>query len=162
MADQVFAGFGDARRLRRGEVVIPPRSPLVDADVFPGMVTNGGALVVLGVLDAGLAYRAVDWTTVVLLGAMIAVFGQLIGNTATALIVVPIAVSAAGDIGVSGGPVPMSVAVAAAVAFLTPVATPANGARRPSLRRLLEVRTVPARAVLRRGDVPLAAVRRPS
>ena len=241
------------------EVVIPPRSPLVDADVFPGMVTESGdlvvvavqrggaelegesvlaagdtlllsgtwgaldehldspevlvvdppgavrrqtvpmgpgakralavlagmvvllatgavpasvasvlaacALVVLRVVDVGQAYRSVDWTTVVLIGAMIAVssaikdtgaaakiahllvttvgdsgphallaglfvltavFGQLISNTATALIVVPIAVSAAGYIGVSARPVLMSVAVAAAAAFLTPVATPAN------------------------------------
>ena len=97
-----------------------------------------------------------SWTTVVLIGAMIAVsnaikdtgaaekiahllvttvgdagphallaglfvltavFGQMISNTATALIVVPIAVSAAGDIGVSARPVLMSVAVAAAASF---------------------------------------------
>jgi di/tricarboxylate transporter len=241
------------------EVVIPPRSPLIDADVFPGMVTSSGdlmvmavqrggtelegdsvlaagdtlllrgtwgaldenldasevlvvdppevvrrqavpmgpgakraivvlvvmvallasgavpafiasvlaacAMVVLRVVDVNAAYRAIDWTTVMLIGAMIAVsnaikdsgaaekiahllvatvgdagphallaglfvltavFGQLISNTATALIVVPIAVSAAGDIGVSARPVLMSVAVAAAASFLTPVATPAN------------------------------------
>jgi di/tricarboxylate transporter len=35
-------------------------------------------------------------------------------------------VSAAGDVGVSPRPVLMSVAVAAAASFLTPVATPAN------------------------------------
>jgi len=55
-----------------------------------------------------------------------AVFGQLISNTATALIVVPIAVSAAAELGASARPVLMSVAVAAAAAFLTPIATPAN------------------------------------
>jgi di/tricarboxylate transporter len=55
-----------------------------------------------------------------------AVFGQLISNTATALIVIPIAVTAAVDLGVSVRPVLMSVTVAAAAAFLTPVATPAN------------------------------------
>jgi di/tricarboxylate transporter len=248
-----------SREAGAAEVVIPPRSPLVDADVFPGMVTESGdlmvmavqrggaelegetvlavgdtlllggtwtaldenldrsevlvvdppevvrrqtvplgpgakraiavlvgmvvllatgavpaavasvlaacAMVVLGAIDAGQAYRAISWTTVVLIGAMIAVsnaiaesgaaeriahllvetvgdagphallaglfvltavFGQLISNTATALIVVPIAVSAAGDVGVSARPVLMSVAVAAAAAFLTPVATPAN------------------------------------
>ncbi|MFZ1997254.1 MAG: SLC13 family permease, partial [Solirubrobacteraceae bacterium] len=55
-----------------------------------------------------------------------AVFGQLISNTATALIVIPIAISAAAEIGVSPRPVLMSVAVAAAASFLTPIATPAN------------------------------------
>jgi di/tricarboxylate transporter len=52
--------------------------------------------------------------------------GQLISNTATALIVIPVSVSAAADIGVSAKPVLMCVAVAAAASFLTPVATPAN------------------------------------
>jgi len=55
-----------------------------------------------------------------------AVFGQLISNVATALIVMPIAVSAAEQIGVSARPVLMCVCVAAGAAFLTPVATPAN------------------------------------
>jgi di/tricarboxylate transporter len=55
-----------------------------------------------------------------------AVLGQLISNTATALIVIPIAVSAARDMDVSAKPALMAVAVSAAAAFLTPVATPAN------------------------------------
>jgi di/tricarboxylate transporter len=55
-----------------------------------------------------------------------ATLGQLISNTATALIVIPIALSAAGDMGVSARPVLMAVTVAAAASFLTPVATPAN------------------------------------
>ncbi|MFM2079230.1 MAG: hypothetical protein RJA49_3120 [Actinomycetota bacterium] len=55
-----------------------------------------------------------------------AVLGQLISNMATALIVIPIAVSAAVESGVSPRPVLMAVNVAAAAAFLTPVATPAN------------------------------------
>jgi di/tricarboxylate transporter len=52
--------------------------------------------------------------------------GQLISNVATALIVIPIAVSAAGEMDVSARPVLMCVAVSAAASFLTPVATPAN------------------------------------
>ena len=55
-----------------------------------------------------------------------AVLGQLISNTATALIVIPIAVSSAVELGVSPRPVLMAVNVAAAAALLTPVATPAN------------------------------------
>jgi di/tricarboxylate transporter len=52
--------------------------------------------------------------------------GQLISNMATALIVIPIAVSAAAELDVSAKPVLMAVCVAAAASFLTPVATPAN------------------------------------
>lgn len=55
-----------------------------------------------------------------------AVFGQLISNMATALIVIPIAVTAANELGVSARPVLMTLTIAAAAAFLTPVATPAN------------------------------------
>jgi len=54
------------------------------------------------------------------------IFGQLISNTATALIMIPIAVSAAEQLDISARPVLMSLCVGAAVAFLTPVATPAN------------------------------------
>ncbi len=55
-----------------------------------------------------------------------AVFGQLISNTATALIMIPIAITAATDFGISVRPVMMSLTVAAAGAFLTPIATAAN------------------------------------
>ena len=55
-----------------------------------------------------------------------AALGQLISNMATALIVIPIAISAAADMNVSAQPVLMAVAVSAAASFLTPVATPAN------------------------------------
>jgi di/tricarboxylate transporter len=128
-------------------------------------VLAAGALVLTRVLTVKQAYRSVSWTTVVLIGGMIpvsvavqqsgaaadiakllvdvvgdagphalllglfvitAVFGQLISNTATALIMIPIAISAATDLGVSVRPVMMSLTVAAAAAFLTPVATPAN------------------------------------
>jgi di/tricarboxylate transporter len=55
-----------------------------------------------------------------------AVLGQLISNMATALIVFPIAVEASRDLDVSVRPALMCVAVAAAAALITPVATPAN------------------------------------
>lgn len=65
---------------------------------------------------------------VLLLGLFLitAVFGQLISNMATALIMIPIAVTAAVDLGISVRPVLMALTVAAAASFLTPVATPAN------------------------------------
>jgi di/tricarboxylate transporter len=53
-------------------------------------------------------------------------FGQLISNTATALIILPVGVSAAAELAVSPRPVLMAIAVAASAAYITPVATPAN------------------------------------
>ena len=63
-----------------------------------------------------------------LLGLVLLTFalGQLISNMATALIVLPVAISAAAELDVSAKPVLMAVAVASAAALLTPVATPAN------------------------------------
>ena len=55
-----------------------------------------------------------------------AVLGQVISNTATAMIVIPIAVMAAGELGISAKPVLMSLNVGASAAFLTPVATTSN------------------------------------
>lgn len=57
---------------------------------------------------------------------LVFVLGQLISNTATVLVVTPIAVSAAAELDVSAKPVLMAVCVASAAAFLTPIATPAN------------------------------------
>jgi di/tricarboxylate transporter len=54
------------------------------------------------------------------------VLGQLISNTATALIIAPIAVAASVEYGISPQPVLMCIAVAAAASFFTPVATPPN------------------------------------
>jgi di/tricarboxylate transporter len=55
-----------------------------------------------------------------------ALLGQLISNMATALIMIPVALSAAAEMDVSARPVLMAVTVSAAASFLTPVATPAN------------------------------------
>jgi di/tricarboxylate transporter len=124
-----------------------------------------GALIVLRVVTIEGAYRSINWTTVILVGAMLplstamfqtgaadqvadlligavgdlgpyallaglfvvcAVFGQLISNTATALIMIPIGVAAAGELGVAVRPVLMSISVACAAALLTPIATPVN------------------------------------
>ena len=55
-----------------------------------------------------------------------AIMGQVISNTATSLIIIPISVVAANQMGISVQPVLMCVCVACAGAFLTPVATPTN------------------------------------
>jgi di/tricarboxylate transporter len=55
-----------------------------------------------------------------------AIMGQVISNTATSLIIIPIAVVASQQMGISVQPVLMCVCIACAGAFLTPVATPTN------------------------------------
>lgn len=57
---------------------------------------------------------------------LIGVLGQIVNNTATTLIVLPVAISAAIETGISVQPVLMLVAVAGAASLLTPIATPAN------------------------------------
>lgn len=141
---------------------------LLATGVVPPAVATllaAGAMILTGVVGMNQAYRSVSWTTVVLVAGMIplstavvqtgaadqmagllldivgdagpyallaglfvltATLGQLISNMATALVVIPIAVTAAVDMGVSVRPVMMSLTVAAAAAFMTPVATPGN------------------------------------
>jgi di/tricarboxylate transporter len=54
------------------------------------------------------------------------VLGLVVSNTATVLIVVPVALAAAAETGISVRPVLMLVAVAGSAALLTPVQTPGN------------------------------------
>jgi di/tricarboxylate transporter len=136
--------------------IVPP--------VIAGLLA-AGALILTGVLTVDQSYKAISWTTVILVGAMMplstamqetgaaklmaeglvsvvgnagpyallaglflltAILGQVISNTATALIIIPIGVAAALSTGISPRPVLMSIAVAAAASFLTPIATPTN------------------------------------
>jgi di/tricarboxylate transporter len=55
-----------------------------------------------------------------------AIFTQVLSNTATAVLLTPIAFAIAQDLGVSPYPLLMSVAVAASMAFASPVASPTN------------------------------------
>jgi di/tricarboxylate transporter len=54
------------------------------------------------------------------------VFSQFISNTATTVLVAPIALGAAASLSVSPYPLLMTVAIAASTAFATPVASPVN------------------------------------
>jgi di/tricarboxylate transporter len=54
------------------------------------------------------------------------VFSQFISNTATAVLVAPVALGAAQGMGVSPYPMLMIVAIAASTAFATPMASPVN------------------------------------
>ncbi len=86
---------------------------------------TGAADLIAGVLvDAVGAGR--QYLLLVGLFLLTAVLGQVISNTATALIIVPVALSAAVETGVSPQSVLMLIAVAGAASFLTPIATPAN------------------------------------
>jgi di/tricarboxylate transporter len=89
-------------------------------------ITKSGAGATVAEILVGAVGGAGPLALLAALFVLTMVFGQLISNTATALVVIPIAVSAATQLGVSARPVLMSVCVAAAAAFLTPVATPAN------------------------------------
>jgi di/tricarboxylate transporter len=57
---------------------------------------------------------------------MTSVFGVFISNTATAVLFLPVAVLAAGELGVSPVPFVMAVTYAASMSFSTPVSTPPN------------------------------------
>jgi di/tricarboxylate transporter len=89
------------------------------------MVASGAAEQLADVLVSVVGDLGPRW---LLLGVFLltALLGQLISNMATALIVIPIALSAAAEMGIAPEPVLMAVTVSAAAAFLTPVATPAN------------------------------------
>jgi di/tricarboxylate transporter len=124
-----------------------------------------GLLVVSGVMTPDDCYRAINWTTVILVAAMMplstamqatgaaqllaealvavvgpfgpfallaglfvltATLGQIMSNTATTLIVIPVALAAATGMGISPYPVMMSLCVAGAASFMTPIATATN------------------------------------
>ncbi len=58
--------------------------------------------------------------------ALTAVVGLFISNTATAVLMAPIGIGLAGQLGVSPYPFAMTVALAASAAFMTPVSSPVN------------------------------------
>lgn len=153
---------------RQAIVILFAMVILLATGIVPPAVAGllaAGAIIMSGIMTVEQSYRAIGWTTVILVGAMMplstamvetgaaklmaehlvnfvgdagpiallaglflltAIMGQLISNTATALIVIPIGVAAATAMGISPRPVLMSTAVAAAAAFLTPIATPTN------------------------------------
>ncbi|WP_117000661.1 SLC13 family permease [Desertimonas flava] len=97
-----------------------------------GMIPLAGAI---GTSGAGevLAGRIVDLVggagphvLLIVLFVVAAGLGQFISNTATTLLVIPIALAAAAELDVAVAPVLMSINVATAAALLTPIATPAN------------------------------------
>lgn len=123
------------------------------------------ALIGAGILSVEEAYRAIHWTTIILIGAMMplsiamvqsgaadlvarqlvaltggggpmvflaglflltACLGQIMSNTATTMLVIPIAMAAAASMGVSPRPILMSLCIAGSASFMTPIATSTN------------------------------------
>ena len=58
--------------------------------------------------------------------AITAILGLFISNTATAVLMAPVALAMAKDLGASPYPFAMTVALAASAAFMTPVSSPVN------------------------------------
>jgi di/tricarboxylate transporter len=86
--------------------------------------TGGTLLIVDGLVgtfgDAG------PYAMMAGLFVLTAVLGSFISNTATAVLLAPIAIGAAEHLGVSPYPLAMTVAIAASAAFMTPVSSPVN------------------------------------
>jgi di/tricarboxylate transporter len=124
-----------------------------------------GAMLLSECLTKTQAYRAISWSTVILIAAMIpmaialektgaaaaiadalvntlggigavpllagimivtTLFSQVISNTASAVLMAPVVLSAAAGLGVDPHPLMMGLAVAASSAFLTPIGTAPN------------------------------------
>ncbi|MBX9700624.1 MAG: SLC13 family permease [Acetobacteraceae bacterium] len=73
-----------------------------------------------------LAGDAAPRVVLALLFAVTAVLGMFISNTATAVLMAPVAIAVAAELGVSPYPFAMTVALAASTAFMTPVSSPIN------------------------------------
>jgi di/tricarboxylate transporter len=58
--------------------------------------------------------------------AMTALLGMFISNTATAVLMAPVAIAVANEMHASPYPFAMTVALAASTAFMTPVSSPVN------------------------------------
>ncbi|MDG5030286.1 SLC13 family permease [Klebsiella quasipneumoniae] len=86
--------------------------------------TGGVDLVVKGLMDV--AGGEGPYLMLGCLFVMCAAIGLFISNTATAVLMVPIALAAAKSMGVSPYPFAMVVAMAASAAFMTPVSSPVN------------------------------------
>ncbi|WP_421990370.1 SLC13 family permease [Roseococcus sp.] len=157
-------GTGAARAVAILIAMVAALATGVVPSVIAG-VTAACATVLLGVLKVERAYRAINWTALIMVASLIplsiamsktgaaeliadtlvgvlgeaspykmmaalfiltAILGQLISSTATALILIPVAIAAATEIGVSPRTALVTVAIAAAASFLTPIASSAS------------------------------------
>ena len=112
---QVYAGIGWTTVILVGGLM----------SLSTAMVKSGAAEQLADAL-VRVVGNAGPYALLAVLFVVTAALGQLISNMATAFIVVPVGLAAAAEMGVSPAPVLMAIAVFAAAALLTPVATPAN------------------------------------
>ncbi|QCR35484.1 SLC13 family permease [Nissabacter sp. SGAir0207] len=86
--------------------------------------SGGIALIVQGLMDltGGAGPRMMQFSLFVLC----ATIGLFISNTATAVLMAPIGIAAAQQMGVSPYPFTLTIAIAASAAFMTPVSSPVN------------------------------------
>lgn len=114
------------------ELLVAPDSNWQTLILIVGMLPFSIALQRTGGIDI-----AADWLLATVgeasarfvlstLFALTAVLGLFISNTATAVLMAPIAIALAGSLGVSPCPFAMTVALAASAAFMTPVSSPVN------------------------------------
>jgi len=136
--------------------------------IVPGSIAaliSAGIVVLTGCIPISKAYKAISWTSVIMIGAMIPMgialqktgtaqliansmvtylghinpvillggvflltttFSQVINNSATAVLMAPIALIAAQALNISPEPFMIVVAISASTAFLTPVGTTTN------------------------------------
>ena len=100
--------------------------------LIAGMLPLATALKQTGGADLmvdGLVYSIGDFGPLAVMAGLFAltsVLGLFVSNTATAVMLAPIAVGVALDMGVAPAPYVMTVAVAASAAFMTPVSSPVN------------------------------------
>ncbi|MFO0491974.1 MAG: SLC13 family permease, partial [bacterium] len=81
----------------------------IAADALTRLTSGSGTYVVLGSLFA-----------------ITAILGLFISNTATAVLMAPVAIAVANDMGASPMPFAMIVALGASTAFMTPISSPVN------------------------------------
>ncbi|MDW8846868.1 SLC13 family permease [Erwinia sp. MMLR14_017] len=86
--------------------------------------TGGVALIVKGLMDV--AGGKSPHVMLLCLFILCATIGLFISNTATAVLMAPVGVAAAHQMGLSPYPFTMIVAVAASAAFMTPISSPVN------------------------------------
>ncbi len=156
------AGAGVAIAALAGLVIL-----LATGIVPPAVAALLCALGLIGsrIISVDESYRAIHWTTIILIGAMMplsiamvqsgaadlvarhlvaltggggpivflaglflltACLGQIMSNTATTMLVIPIAMAAATSMGVSPRPILMSLCIAGSASFMTPIATSTN------------------------------------
>jgi di/tricarboxylate transporter len=100
--------------------------------LIAGMLPFALALERTGGVDlaaAGLVALAGEASPRMLLAAIFvttSLFSLFISNTATAVLMAPVAMAVAGSLGISPYPFAMTVALAASAAFMTPVSSPVN------------------------------------